>query len=48
MSPNVTHATPCLATAKRRIRRLLFLPLMWEKEAQRLSGGLENPLAELI
>ena len=37
MSPNVTHATRCHATAKKTDLEV-FEPMMWEKEARHIGG----------
>ena len=46
MSPNVTHATRCHATAKKTDLEV-FEPTMWEKEARHI-GGQEIKTATLF
>ena len=46
MSPNVTHATRCHATAKKTDLEV-FEPTMWEKEAWHI-GGQETKTATLF
>ena len=49
MSPNVTHATRCHATAKKTDLEV-FEPTMWEKEARHIwwSGNKNSDLIQCI